>query len=659
MASSRFMSVPGPGMGMPASGSVSVDNPQASAASLSVQHPPNNEGPPTTLPPIVNSAIFQKPMFDESGISYSNNVLTSSQALSSLQQQFKLVLPTDTWAKEFGFNVRGTWKYDLTAAELGATQQDYVRNALGWGCAEGSIQDFMSGFISCLTNLTVNINTGAATNYTAPYFALQQRVAVDMQAKRLVQEFADQWGNRKMSLEQEANFVGTAKRRFMNMGDLSLLANNQELAFSDAAGVVTSFNFPLDGLIQGLDSVQWLTENTGLLINMNYKTLNFKFTAYGRCPLGFTEATNVAAGVTQAWPRGAFALPATFTITDVRLTFIPKPMVPSLPMAAARLNATRPFGMSYYDATIVPDINFKQRVFTADGTGDAWGQYVPRSSIQTTTIMPKWIDILPVVTCKWNAGADTAAVWGKVANYTWTREVIMPGLIYIRYLLMGGQPRFQDQITEQIEVQDLDKLQVFARAQQRKLAISQQRQNYLNFLDPDNNLGWSNFGANWETAAQDYAPLSNGAAPPVYRGFSRHDFQTAALIYKFMTSGPNLVCTQCDTSLETLNVHEQAQLEAVYYSMPCFGLKANGAIDPGVWATDGLCLTPFALVDMVYSQVKVFTADVQPVRRTPDSVECTLNYGIAQAAEMSCGNQRITKREYIFPLTENIGGQKY
>ena len=629
--------------------------PMASSMSQAITIP--NDAMPVKPPPITSDPISSMPLFQDQNFTNPQLIVTPTTPLSGLSPIFEFFTTSNQVLSldQAYLAVRGVMTTGV--AGVAATTQDInIEGATG----DQFIWD-EGGIWSLIQNLTVQINGTPLPNfqsgnviaqlYTHPVIVPQTYsgdVAYAYNTQLLTRQGCigtDQFFNRKKQgqVKPFSDFTGFT-----------------ETNISPTVGQQVYFRIPLKNLWTFYQQPGRLfTNDAKLRFNFVLSSLTLRGTNVMSLPLGVAGGSFPLDGATFAAGYGIQASmqtasqPVSLAMTDMYFVLPMYNCTEQLNHQTTAIVAERPLSFLMNNVEVYAD-TFYQNIDLSNPAN--WGKGPNRLLLKGSGYLPKHIVAVPTATVTWGSTSFTGSAgpvvcWPfGIVNLVWTRTCIMPGWLYYRRVLLGGQPYYDDQLLSMWGINSvLQGPGGWIPAVEERTRLMQQQGNYLDAPDQMWLNGYQNvsqlaqaFGLTFDTF------LAYGGADATW---TIPRFMLAQKIAMWMMGcGLNGIPLSQDPALDTLAESRQQSLEVETYSMPFWGEAFS-------LTTPGTVLMPFAAVDSVWYKAPVNPAGAsfanRPIRAIPTGATMSVQHCLPYPMLVDYGRGRSTQYAFVQPAMES------
>ncbi len=337
--------------------------------------------------------------------------------------------------------------------------------------------------------------------------------------------------------------------------------------------------------------------------------------------------------------------PVNFTMTDMYMVMPMYNTTEQLNHQITAIVAERPLSFLMNNVEVYSDPAY-QNVDLSVATN--WGKGPNRILLKGSGYLPHHVIGVPTATVTWGSrtyGATPTACWPfGIANLVWTRTCIMPGWLYYRRILLGGQPYYDDQLLQMWGVNSvLAGLGGWTRFVEKRTRLLQQQGNYLDAPDQMWLNGYQNATQLAPCMQQDSSFLSNN--PTVSIG----KCETAMKLAMWMMGcGVNGIPLSQDPSFDTLAESRQQSLEVETFSMPYWADMYN------VTDTNN-CLLPFMACDSVWYGLppSAVVGANTAIAGIPTGCQMNVQHSLPYAMMVDYGRGRSTQYAFLQPSMES------
>ena len=656
---------------MAASGGTDVKFPLASAPSMAVNVP--DDAMPVLPPAITAETISSMPLFQDQNFTNPELIVTPVTPLQTLSPTFdvfttnQMLLSLDSAYIAFRANVN-KW----TGYNRADTPYDIIDT-------EGSNLTFQEGgFWDLVQNMTISINGVPMPNYQSG------NVIAQLYTHPVVHPATYDGGVGTAINTQIATMSGTmGVDQFFNRRKQGQIKPYMDWCCATATGTTAALpgnNSQTGGQVYfkiPLKNIWTFYQQPGRFMTNDAK-LRFQFVLSG-LQITATQTINmnpafsgptvgvVAAG--NAYPQlpnlSVLSQPVLFTFTDMYMCFPLYNTTEQLQQQTTAIVAERPLSMLMNNVEVYNDTFYQNLDLTQYQN---WGLGPNRYLIKGSGYLPHHWVMVPTVTVTWGSqalGTGATTVWPfGVANLVWKRNIICPGLLYARRILLGGQPYYDDQLLSMWGVsQVLKSMGGWVYFQEKRIRQLQQQNNYLTAPDQQ----WLNNYANnaqlnpmFQYSLSTYNQYTSaGITGAAY--VTAGVWNLAAQFFAYISGcGINGMSLSQDPSFDTLVDSRQQSFEVETISAPLWGGVMTTATDVSFVQSPFWCKLPFSFADNV-SYPQVASGTNLPVgdyvRATPTAVTMSVQHALPYIMSVDYGRGRNTQYNFIqtaMPSTTNV-----
>ena len=612
-----------------------VRMPNANTSSMAVTVP--DDAMPVKLPPVTAGTFSSMPMFEDQNFTQQELVITPTTPLQTL---------SPTW------EVFTTGNQILSLDNAYVTVRGFINLIPGYANTfqaypmtgtDGTAFIFPAGGLwSLVQNLTVQINGTPLPNYQSGNVIPQMYAhGVDV-PMTYSGDVAYAYNTQMNSAQGDLGVVQLFNRQKQGaIRPYSDFAGITNTPATSAVGQVVYFNVPLKSLWTFYQQPgRFFTNDAKLRFNFVLSGLELVGTQVaiyhpsytGLLNSNTTTFTKVTTPNTQCCSQ-----PVSITLTDMLFVFPMFNTKSQFQDMNTALVAERPLTMTMNNIEVYPDPAGANIDLSLSAN---WGKGPIRQLIKGSGYLPHHCIAVPIVTVTWASqtiSGETFNPFNIGGGFTWSRSIIMPGLIYYRRIYLGGQPYYDDMVVSQFGVSTVvGAINGYTQSVEKRTRKIQQQGNYLNAPDQMWLNGYENFTQLAPTNALSIDTLT------VYSSIlSPQDLNLGRQLCGWATGvGMNGMSLSQDPSLDTLVDSRQQSFEVEWFSMPYWGRLQS--VPDGIAA-----LAFFSGVDVVWTYNATITN--QTFGMMPSSAVMNLNHALPYAMTVDYGRGRTTQYQYLQP----------
>ena len=601
-----------------------VINPTANTAALTTAYPEG--GIPFDLPSITASSVISEPTSQDTSFNTFNYILSSQTNISTAQLQYMLIVTKEQWIfqDDIYMILQGSFSAATsTPGTIGFTNAIQTTGLPMINGAGVNIIADMASWYSQIQSIQYQLNDGTIQNVPAPYVALMSTCNTQINGQNYLQNRSDK---HYRTFEGTSADLGIRDSHVME-GRLGRAIDYSTWNYSSGTQQITYMRIPFKEFMYFfMEDGKWMTSQTKLLLIFNFLTptpkINVTSVMYGPRTPNIPQASGYAGyGNTTINSR-----PLVFTPQNVWLEINLYTPQSYLTKACEVFNVSRPLTTLFWTHQVIIDPTF-QGVNMA--LAASWGTGPTRNTVRASGLLPKHLVAMMQVDFTWTG--STTLNWSDGTNYvpTWTRRKLMPGMIYISRLYLGGQDYGRNVLLDTLGYSTLNNMSGWVNAQKfRRDDRFMQQMNRLQGVNLPFVKGWQDPWLDPRIGA--FAASVTNPNEQAY----------AFAYYCEMIKGPNGIFSSEDFSHETLSQYRSEQLEVEYYIAPSFDtcITNQGGSSP----TPNLA--PFAFADVVMNSA-IVTGEI--LQLPPTAMVANLYWILPYPIESTHGAGRQTSYAYI------------
>ena len=512
---------------------------------------------------------------------------------------------------------------------------DYAELPVAFNGFDGNANTFPDGgFWNTVDTCIIYVNGTPINQYQSGLLVDQLRLHPFVLPQSYTGEYAvatkTQMGTKTGDLGVSQFYAGRTQGAIKPYSDLSLMTATPT-SITNPQHVY--FDVPLQNL--------WFFNQTPGRIMTNSASISIRFQMKRLTLQGIHHRNSKPANVTEDGNGFEFfpplvSIPFELEFINCQMMFKQKNLNVQAATSLAAQSIPRPLVLLMNNIEILAEPSLQNKDLMNPGT---WGITNQRMMLKGSGILPKFVIPIPKATVEW--GPRTYGTGPTITKWPYgvnggiiTRDVFLPGFVYIRRIMIGGQVYYPDPALDadgEIRLADPGGWIQYCEKRAKEL---QQQGNYLDAPDQK----WLNLRANerqldplmaWDANVMAYGPGN------LNRGMTAY---TRQLEYgKWMGElGLTGIALSQDTGLDTLSDTRTASLEIAYFTAPYLpgtNLATNGCDFLG-WC-EGITYEGDT------------ASHLFPVNLPPTAGTISLSFGLPYPMTLSYGQGRQTSYNFL------------